>query len=149
VSRAPLTALVLLALCGACRHVGFQQRPAEVDRRTIETAGGVTYEELRLGNGVAAGIGDQILLDYTLWLEDGRRVDSTLDRGVPVPVTVGEAFVRGLDDGLVGLRAEGRRRIRVPPGLGYGHEGVPGLVPPDALLVFEVHAIEIRPRAQQ
>lgn len=145
IATAAACALAVLALAG-CQFLGLQQRPVAVERGQVRSARGVELTDLFLGQGAAAGTGDKVLLDYTLWLEDGTRIDSTLDRGVPVTVVIGEAFVRGLDDGLMGLCGGGRRRITVPPELGYGAEGVPGLVPPDATLVFDVHALEVRPR---
>jgi FKBP-type peptidyl-prolyl cis-trans isomerase len=144
VTRA-LALLACAALLAGCKHFDLQQRPAPVDRDEIRTTRGVTYKDLFRGQSACAGIGDEVLLDYTLFLQDGTRVDSTLDRGVPVRVVIGDAFVRGLDDGLFGICPGGRRRITVPPDLGYGEQGVPGLVPPHATLVFEVHAIEVHP----
>jgi len=143
---APATVAVLgLVLATAsCRSLDPERRATDVARPSVRTTAGVTYEDLMRGHGPAAGPGDEVLLDYVVSLEDGTRVDSTLDRGLPVPVVLGEAFVRGLDDGLDGICAEGRRRISVPPGLAYGDEGVPGLVPPGATLVFEVHVLEVR-----
>jgi FKBP-type peptidyl-prolyl cis-trans isomerase len=138
-------ALALLA--AGCRSLDPELRAVHVDRPSVQTASGVTYEELMRGRGPAAKVGDEVLLDYVVSLEDGTRVDSTYDRGLPVPVRLGEAFVRGLDDGLAGICAEGRRRITVPPALAYGANGVPGLVPRDATLVFEVHALEVRPHS--
>jgi FKBP-type peptidyl-prolyl cis-trans isomerase len=96
-----------------------------------------------LGHGASAAPGDLVTIDYTVWLENGDRVDSTLDRGVPLTVALGEAPLRGLNEGVLGMKAGGRRRLTVPPSLAYGEEGVPGLVPPEATLLFEVHLIEI------
>jgi FKBP-type peptidyl-prolyl cis-trans isomerase len=135
-------AVILLLLCSACRHIGLQPRPVSTNHREVRLTSGVVYEDLFLGSGDAATLGDTLEIDYTLWLEDGTRVDSTLDRGVPEPVRIGEAYVKGLDDGLVGIQVGGRRRILVPPELGFGSEGleVP-FVPPNATLVFEVHVV--------
>lgn len=129
-----------------CRSFSPERRTVQVESPAVRTSTGVLYEELMQGQGPAAATGDEILLDYVLSLDDGTRVDSTLDRGVPVRVVLGkESIVRGLDDGLAGICAAGRRRITVPPELGYGDSGVEGLVPPNATLVFEVHAVEVRP----
>lgn len=146
--RAALLALLAFASSG-CRHFGFQDHPVRVDRDEVVTEDGVRYEELFVGQGPIAGQGDDVLIDYTVWLDDdsASRIDSTLDRGVPVRVTIGSAFVTGLDTGLMSIRPNGRRRIHVPARAAYGAEGVEDLVPPNANLVFEVHALEVHPRA--
>lgn len=136
------------ALAIACTSCSATRRATQYDAPSVRTTTGVVYEELLQGAGEPAALGDEVLLDYVVSLEDGTRVDSTLDRGLPVPVRLGEAFLHGLDDGLLGIRADGRRRIVVPPALAYGDEGVAGLVPPGATLVFEVHAIEVRAQAR-
>jgi len=137
-----LVASLALA-CASCGSLA-PRRAAPNAAPSIRTSTGVIYEELLQGSGEPAALGDEVLLDYVVDLEDGTRVDSTLERGLPVPVKLGEAFLRGLDDGLLGIRTDGRRRIVVPPALAYGDEGVEGLVPSGATLVFEVHAIEVR-----
>ncbi|MDZ4771609.1 MAG: FKBP-type peptidyl-prolyl cis-trans isomerase [Planctomycetota bacterium] len=145
-----LIALVVVLTLGvsSCRHIGFQARPVEVDRDTVVAVDGVRYEELFVGKGSIAGVGDEVLIDYTVWLDDAAksRVDSTLDRGVPVRVTIGQAFVGGLNTGLMTIQPTGRRKIFVPARQAYGAKGVEGVVPPNADLVFEVHAIEVKPR---
>ena len=141
-----MRALIAIAgalACASCTQIGLQSRPVPMNHRMVELSSGVRVEDLFIGHGPAATNGDKLLLDYTVWLEDGTRVDSTLDRGVPETIAIGKAMVRGLDDGLIGMQAEGRRRITVPPELGYGSEGVEDLVPPDATLVFEVHVLEV------
>jgi FKBP-type peptidyl-prolyl cis-trans isomerase len=141
---AALLALLPL-LASGCRSLDPARRVTRVEESAVETSSGVTYEDLFAGSGATAVPGDTLLADYVVRLTDGLVVDSTLDRGVPVRILLGEAFVRGLDDGLVGMRAGGRRRVTIPPELAYGDVGVPGLVPPGATLVVEVHALELRP----
>lgn len=146
--NARLVLLVSLTALSSCRQMGFQDHPVRIDRDEIVTASGVRYHDLFKGKGPHAGPGDEVLLDYTAWTDDAAhtQIDSTLDRGVPVPMKIGEAAIEGLNDGLMSLQADGRRRIHVPAKLAYGSQGIEGLVPPDTNLVFEVHAIEIRPR---
>lgn len=143
--RAAALLLACAALAG-CRQVGMQPRKLPLPRQEVETTHGVRFEDLFLGQGPSATLGDELLLDYTLFLEDGARIDSTLDRGVPLVVKLGAAPIRGLDEGLIGMQGAGRRRIRVPPALGYGEEGVEGMIPPHATLVFEVHVLEVNVR---
>jgi peptidylprolyl isomerase len=140
-------ALIALVLCApACRQIGFHDRPVPIDRPLVKMTNGVSYQELFLGEGPAAVHGDELLLDYIVDLLDGGRVDSTIDRGMPVTMTIGEAIVPGLDEALVSMRPGGCRRIFVPAALAYGEQGIEGLVPPDADLVFEVHVLEVHAR---
>jgi peptidylprolyl isomerase len=143
-------ALALVPLIGsACRQIGFQDRPVPIDHDEVVTTTGVRYEDLFQGQGATVGQGDDVLLDYTVWLDDAAqtRVDSTLDRGVPMHVKVGQAFIEGLNFGLLSMQPNGRRRIHVPAHLAYGARGVEGMIPPNSNLVFEVHAIEVHPSA--
>lgn len=134
---------------GGCRHVGFDARPVEIKYDTVVVPDGVKYEDLFVGKGPVAGTGDEVLLDYTVWLADGAqtRVDSTLDRGVPVRVKLGEAFIDGLDSGLMSIQPNGRRKIFVPARQAYGAMGVEGAIPANADLQFEVHVLEVTPQA--
>lgn len=143
--RAPifLAVMPVLGALSACAHIGLQQRPVTVHRSSAMTTAGLHYEDLFVGQGIAAGVGDLVTFDYTVWLDSGERVDSTLDRGVPLTVALGEAPVKGLNDGLLGMQRGGRRRLTVPPDLAYGAEGVPDMIPPNATLVFEVHLIDV------
>lgn len=135
-------AFALCALCG-CAHIGMQPRSVATPRSSVSTASGLRCEDLFLGQGPAAASADWVTFDYTVWLENGERVDSTLDRGVPLSVALGDAPVRGLSEGIAGMKAGGRRRLTVPASMAYGEEGVPDMIPPGATLVFEVHLLEI------
>lgn len=134
----------LAAGAASCAQLEAVRRPIEVQRLSHRTAHGTEWDDLYVGHGRAAGQGDTVLVDYILDLADGTRVTSTLEMGAPVSMRLGSAPVAGLDEGLEGIQATGRRRIVVPASQGYGARGVPGLVPPDATLRFEVHCLEVR-----
>lgn len=132
-----------LALAGC---ISFNRPKVEVERDAAVTSeSGLRVQEQFAGEGEPVVEGDVVTFDYTMWLADGTRVDSTLDRGTPLVATVGEAPLAGLDEGLVGMRPGGRRRLELTPDLAYGAQGVPGLVPPDTALVVEVHLLEVQP----
>jgi FKBP-type peptidyl-prolyl cis-trans isomerase len=80
---------------------------------------------------------------YTGWLADGTRFDTSADRG-PFEFVLGTgAVIPGWEEGLVGMRTGGRRRLVIPPALAYGRDGY-GVIPPYATLVFETHMVEVR-----
>lgn len=144
-----LCALLSLSLVVAtgCAQIGMQPRRVPVHRQKSSTTSGLQYEELFIGQGPAAKSGDDVTFEYTVWLEDGTRVDSTYDRGVAVTVRLGAAPLEAWDEGLVGIQPQGRRRLVVPPELAYGAQGVEGMIPPNATLVIEVLALEVRTSA--
>jgi hypothetical protein len=136
------------ALAG-CKHIGFEDRPVPVHRGSSTTTSGLVFEELFIGHGPEARPGDDVTFEYTVWLQDGTRVDSTYDRGVAMTVRLGSAPIRAWDEGLVGVRAQGRRRLVVPPPeLAYGAKGVEGMIPPNATIVAEILALEIARRTE-
>ncbi len=141
--RAAPALLALAVLCSSCRQIGLQQRPLPVRHDTASTTSGLTFQELFVGRGPVARPGDMVTFEYTAWLQDGTRVDSTYDRGVAITVELGAAPLKAWDEGLVGIQPQGRRRIVAPPALAYGSNGVEGMVPPDATLVFEVFVLSI------
>jgi len=136
----PLAAAPILSLFSSC---ALFSRPVEVDHPHIEHPSGVEYEDLVLGVGRTARRGREITVDYVAYLEDGARFDSSFDRGVPLTFVLGEAPLAGWDKGIPGMREGGRRRLFLPPRLAYGRGGVPGLVPPDAALVFDIDLLDV------
>lgn len=104
--------------------------------------------DLSPGAGVSAKAGDLLAIHYRGKLDDGTEFDNSYDRGETLDFTLGAGeLIPGMDQGLVGLRVGGSRRLRIPPYLGYGAQGVPGLIPPHSVLVFEVELIRIEPGA--
>lgn len=111
---------------------------------TTNTAPGLRVEDLIVGTGPeATGPGQFVTLHYSGWLEDGSEFDSSRRRE-PFSFPLGVGFViPGWDQGLVGMRIGGKRRLTIPPELGYGASGMGNMVPPNAVLDFEVELLEI------
>ncbi len=118
-------------------------RTVVVDHPRITTSSGVTYEDLIVGQGRAVETGDEIVIDYVGTLAEGTQFDSSIDRGQPYAFVLGEAPLAGWNEGLLGMRAGGKRRVGLPPERAYGAAGIPGLVPPGASLTFEIDLLSI------
>ena len=102
-------------------------------------------EDILVGAGEAAKAGDVVSVHYTGWLADGTKFDSSLDRGEPFEFPLGMGMViPGWENGLEGLRVGGKRKLVIPPELGYGKSGAGDVIPPDATLVFEVELMGVR-----
>jgi len=138
-----LGSLTLSSVLVGCNGLRLDPRPVPTAREDVRTTSGVEWTDLYRGHGPVSGPQDTLVVDYVMSLPSGERLMSTIDLGTPLRVRLGEAPVPGLDDGLLGMQATGRRRIRVPSALGYGARGVPNLVPPDSDLVFEVHCLDV------
>ena len=102
-------------------------------------------EDLEVGDGAEAVPGNTVQVHYTGWLTDGTKFDSSLERNQPFPFKLGAGqVIRGWDEGITGMREGGRRRLTIPPQLGYGDRGAGGgAIPPGATLIFEVELLKI------
>lgn len=109
-----------------------------------EPNAGLIIEEIVVGSGATATRGSMVSVHYTGWLSDGRKFDSSLDRKDPFKFPLGAGYViRGWDEGVQGMQEGGRRKLTIPPALGYGARGAGGLIPPNATLVFEVELLQV------
>ena len=105
---------------------------------------GLKYEDLAVGEGKSAVAGETVRVHYTGWLVNGTKFDSSLDRNDPFSFPLGGGrVIRGWDEGVQGMKVGGRRKLTIPPQLGYGSRGAGGVIPPNATLVFEVELLEI------
>lgn len=101
-------------------------------------------EELAPGKGPACKTGDTVRVHYTGTLLDGKKFDSSRDRDEPFQFTLGKGMViKGWDEGVVGMKKGGRRKLTIPADKAYGKAGQPPVIPPDSPLVFDVELVEI------
>jgi FKBP-type peptidyl-prolyl cis-trans isomerase len=99
----------------------------------------LTVEDLSVGSGPIAKLGSRVTLRYVGTLEDG----TALPSGPPLSFELGDGeVIEGWEQGIPGMRAGGRRRLRVPPELGYQDRGAPS-VPPNAWLIFEIELLSV------
>jgi len=107
-------------------------------------AGELQIEEIEVGSGAEATGGQTVTVHYTGWLTDGTKFDSSVDRGNPFQFPLGAGMViKGWDQGVAGMKIGGKRKLTIPPELGYGASGAGGVIPPNATLVFEVELLEV------
>jgi FKBP-type peptidyl-prolyl cis-trans isomerase FkpA len=109
-----------------------------------QTPSGLAIEDLTVGDGASAAAGQKVTVHYTGWLTDGRKFDSSKDRNAPFVFALGRGqVIAGWDEGVQGMRVGGKRKLTIPPQLGYGARGAGGVIPPDATLVFEVELLGV------
>ncbi len=111
---------------------------------SITTESGLIIEELEVGAGETAQAGQYVSVHYTGWLTDGKKFDSSKDRNDPFEFGLGQRqVIAGWDEGVQGMKIGGKRKLTIPPQLGYGARGAGGVIPPNATLVFEVELLAV------
>jgi len=117
--------------------------PDPKDPGIVTTNSGLKYLDLKKGDGAEAKAGDRVKVHYTGWLKDGKKFDSSKDRGQPYPLTLGAGeVIKGWDEGVAGMKVGGKRKLIIPSDLAYGSRGR-GPIPPNAELVFDVELVGI------
>ena len=119
--------------------------PAGEGGRMHKLASGLQYEDLVVGSGKMAEPGMNVAMLYTGWLTDGTKFDGNVDSGKPLRFQLGSGTViQGWEEGIKGMRIGGKRKLTIPPDLGYGARGYPGVIPPNATLLFEVELVDVQ-----
>jgi FKBP-type peptidyl-prolyl cis-trans isomerase len=102
-------------------------------------------KDIVVGKGAEAKAGDTIKVHYVGTLTDGKEFDSSRKHGQPFEFELGAGrVIQGWDQGFAGMKVGGKRKLTIPPSLGYGARGAPGAIPPNATLLFEVELLEVK-----
>jgi hypothetical protein len=120
----------------------LDKTPPTPSASAVKTASGLVYEDLRVGDGAIAKAGDAVSVNYTGWLQDGTKFDSSIDRGQPSEFSLGQV-IQGWNEGVVGMKVNGTRLLVIPPSLGYGSTAN-GSIPANSTLIFEVQLVAIK-----
>ena len=108
------------------------------------TPSGLIIEDVNVGEGAVAAVGQKVTVHYTGWLTNGTKFDSSRDRNDPFVFPLGGGrVIKGWDEGVQGMKVGGKRKLTIPPALGYGARGAGGTIPPNATLVFEVELLGV------
>ncbi|MFN0111533.1 MAG: FKBP-type peptidyl-prolyl cis-trans isomerase [Blastocatellia bacterium] len=115
------------------------------DGQATTTASGLKYIDRALGTGAQPSPGKEVTVHYTGTLENGKKFDSSVDRGQPFTFKIGvKQVIQGWDEGVMSMRVGGKRKLIIPANLGYGARGAGADIPPNSVLHFEVELLDVK-----
>ena len=115
------------------------------NKQEVITPSGLKYIDQEVGTGDVAVTGKTASVHYTGWLENGKKFDSSVDRGQPFSFPLGAGrVIKGWDEGVQGMKVGGKRKLTIPSDLGYGSRGAGGVIPANATLIFDVELLGVR-----
>jgi peptidylprolyl isomerase len=119
--------------------------PTKVTGKPTKLPDGLEYWDIKVGTGKTAEKGSTAVVNYTGWFTDGKMFDTSVGKQ-PFPVeNLGSApVIKGWNEGLVGMKVGGKRQLRIPGDLAYGPQGYPGVIPPNATLIFDVELLDVK-----
>ncbi len=121
--------------------------PPAVTEKTNTVTGGLKYIDVKVGTGATVQKTSTVTVEYTGWIaKTGKKFDSSYDHGgAPFSVQLGQGkVIPGWDQGVVGMKAGGTRRLLIPSALGYGTQGSPPVIPANADLIFDVTVLSVQ-----
>jgi FKBP-type peptidyl-prolyl cis-trans isomerase len=137
--------LSFFALLGFSQAPPATAGPTKVQGPGKTKAGALQYWDIKVGTGTEAKEGNHVVVNYTGWLTNGKKFDSSIGRE-PFDFTLGAGqVIKGWDEGVAGMKVGGKRQLRIPASLGYGAQGAGGgLIPPNATLIFDVELLRVK-----
>lgn len=142
-ANAPIESVSPSNSASALPTVSVSASPAA--NKILELEDGLKIQDLILGSGEEAVRGQTITVNYVGTLADGKKFDSSYDRGQPFQFNLGSGqVIRGWELGVAGMKVGGKRKLIIPPSLGYGDRNIGnGLIPPNSTLIFEVELLGV------
>jgi FKBP-type peptidyl-prolyl cis-trans isomerase len=135
----------LVAQTAPAHKAATASGPTKVTGEPTKTASGLEYWDIKVGTGAVAQSGMHIKVDYTGWLTNGKKFDSSVGTGHPFSLMLGAGqVIKGWDEGIVGMKVGGKRQLRIPPDLAYGASGYTTLIPPNSTLIFDVRLVDVK-----
>jgi FKBP-type peptidyl-prolyl cis-trans isomerase len=118
--------------------------PTPVKGEGTTTPTGLQYWDIKSGAGATAAAGQKVEVQYTGWLTDGHKFDSSVGTGRNFAFMLGRGYViKGWDEGVAGMKVGGKRQLKIPPQLAYGDRGFPGAIPAGSTLIFDVELMGV------
>lgn len=143
--RARIIAIVVVIVLAASAIAYLVARRSGTNATEVTTASGLKYVDLVEGTGVIPRTGQSISVHYTGTLQNGTEFDSSARRGTPYTFRLGTgSVIKGWDEGLATMRVGGKRKLIIPPSLGYGPRGNPPNIPGNATLLFDVELVDAK-----
>lgn len=129
----------------ASQYTQIPQQGAKSMNGEVITPSGLKYLDRVEGTGASPKTGQSVTVHYTGTLENGTKFDSSVDRGQPFVFQIGMGrVIKGWDEGVMTMKIGGKRKLIIPPDLGYGARGAGGVIPPNATLIFEVELLDVK-----
>jgi peptidylprolyl isomerase len=143
-TRVIATVIIVALVAGAAAYLLVPKLPGSAGAE-VTTASGLKYTDLVVGTGPSPRTGQIAVVHYTGTLTNGTKFDSSLDRGQPYSFVMGTGpVIQGWHQGIASMKVGGKRRLVIPPVLGYGAAGKAPDIPPNATLIFDVELVDVK-----
>ncbi|HEY6051461.1 MAG TPA: FKBP-type peptidyl-prolyl cis-trans isomerase [Thermoanaerobaculia bacterium] len=147
-ASAAALALAAAPALTAQNHAAPNDSEKKSENKMTKTPSGLQYEDTVVGTGASPKQGQVVVVHYTGWLWEngakGKKFDSSVDRGTPFEFAIGGRVIQGWNEGVASMKVGGKRTLLIPPQLGYGANGRPPVIPPNATLIFDVELLGLK-----
>jgi len=143
-NRQARTVAIIVVLALAAAAVTYLIVNRSGNSQEVKTASGLRYTDITVGTGATPQRGQTVTVHYTGTLENGKKFDSSVDRGVPYTFRIGRGeVIKGWDEALMTMKVGGKRHLVIPPNLGYGANGTSN-IPGNSTLIFDVELLGVK-----